>query len=163
MPDTQPTYCNIPEVAGKEGRNLILAVYPVDSAEAIAVGGQQGMTVNKSADTTEVQIKGSTGWKSFMAGQKEWSIDIDGLYIPSDSGQKTVSKKFDKGEYVCLVVKDITKEDEPIDILGGLAIVTDDSKEAPSDDAVTYSNSFQGTGPLVDLMNDPGTDTGSDG
>lgn len=44
-------------------------------------------------------------------------------------------------------------------MFGGLAVITDYPLEAPYDDAMTYSLSFEGMGALLDLLtNKPATD-----
>ena len=45
----------------------------------------------------------------------------------------------------------VTNQKAKTDMFGGLALLTSYPIEAPYDDAVTYTISLQGTGPLVDL------------
>lgn len=139
------------------GKDVILAVWNADGTTLLAVSGQQGLTINRSAEAIEVTSKDNDGWKSKIAGTKEWSIDNDGLYIPSDDCHKALSNAFENGEPVCLkVVNGKTKTG----MFGGLAIITDYPVEAPYDDAMTYSLTFEGVGALVDLLVNPSeTDT----
>lgn len=144
-------YCDFDATTTKAiaGKDILLAVFDATGANLLAISGQQGLTINRSADSIEVSSKDTAGgWKSKIAGMKEWSIDNDGLYVPSDTAHKTLGQAFEKSEPVCIkVINGKTKKG----LFGGLAYVTDYSLEAPYDDAMTYSISLDGNGALVDL------------
>ena len=144
-------YCDFSATAAKAvaGKDILLQIWNKDGSELMAIAGQQGLTINRSADSFDVSTKDTEGgWKSKLPGMKEWSVDNDGLYVASDESHKELGKAFENGDLVCLkVVNNKTKED----MFGGLAAITDYSLEAPFDDAVTYSATFDGTGALVDL------------
>lgn len=144
-----PDYCNYSAAAAAvAGKDILLLVYD-DNDELLAIAGQKSLTINRSADTIEVSSKDTEGgWKSSIAGMKEWSIDTDGLYIASDTSMQKLSKAFNNSDPVCLVVKN-TKTDSYM--FGGQAAITDFPLEAPYDDALTYSVTFSGNGQLVDL------------
>ena len=120
------------------------------------------MTINRSADTIEITSKDTQGgWKAYLAGMKEWSIDNDGLFVPNDESHKILSQAFNSGDPVCIKVVDGKRK---IGMFGGLAVVTDYPIEAPHDDAATYSITLSGMGELIDLSLDPVTpDTMPDG
>ena len=148
-------YCDFVSTAAKAiaGQNVILTVYNLDGSKLLAVSGQQGLTVNRSADSIEITSKDTEGgWKSKIAGPKEWSVDADGLYSTLDESQRVLSAAFENQEPVCLKI--IDKKNKK-GMFGGLAIITDFSLEAPNDDSMTYSLSFEGMGPLKDLTEDP--------
>lgn len=144
-------YCNFDASATKAiaGKDVILAIFDSTGASLLAVSGQRGLTINRSADSIEVSSKDTKGgWKSKIAGMKEWSIDNDGLYVPSDATHKTLSQAFENGDPVCIkIINGKTKTA----MFGGLAYVTDYPLEAPYDDAMTYSIALDGNGALVDL------------
>lgn len=131
------------------GKDIILAVYNADATKLLAISGQQGLTINRSADSIEITSKDTQGgWKSKIAGMKEWSIDNDGLYAPNSESHTLMAMAFDKNEPVCIkVINGKTQTG----MFGGLAVITDYPVEAPYDDAVTYSMSLEGVGALVDL------------
>jgi phage major tail protein, TP901-1 family len=131
------------------GKDILLQIWNADGSELMAIAGQQGLTINRSADSIEVSTKDTEGgWKSKLPGMKEWSIDNDGLYVASDESHKALGVAFNKGELVCVkVINNKTKAD----MFGGLAAITDYSLEAPFDDAMTYSITLDGTGALTDL------------
>ena len=144
-----PDYCNYSSAASAvAGKDILLLVYD-DDDELLAIAGQRSLTINRSADTVEVSSKDTEGgWKSSIAGMKEWSIDTDGLYVASDTSMQKLSKAFQNSDPVCLVVKNIKTDSY---MFGGQAAITDFPLEAPYDDALTYSVTFSGNGQLVDL------------
>lgn len=146
---TLPDYCNLSAAANAvAGKDILLMIYD-DNANLLAVAGQRSLTINRSADQIEVSSKDTEGgWKSSIAGMKEWSIDTDGLYIASDASMTKLSNAFNNSDQVCLVVKNI-KTGRPM--FGGQAAITDFPLEAPYDDALTYSITLSGNGALVDL------------
>lgn len=144
-------YCDFTQGAAKAvaGKDILLAIFDATGENLLAIAGQQGLTINRSADSIEVTSKDTVGgWKSKIQGMKEWSIDNDGLYVASDDSHKTLTKAFNDSELVCLKV---INQKEKKGLFGGLAIVSDYSLEAPYDDAMTYSISLEGNGGLVDL------------
>lgn len=148
-------YCDFTSTAAKAvaGKDILLAVYSADGADLLAISGQQGLTINRSADSIEITSKDTAGgWKSKIAGMKEWSIDNDGLYVPNDQSHSVLSQAFENGDPVCVkVVNGKTK----VGMFGGLAVITDYPLEAPYDDAMTYSLTLEGMGALVDLLVNP--------
>lgn len=144
-------YCDFTSSATKAvaGKDILLCVFDESGTKLLAISGQQGLTINRSADSSEVTSKDTLGgWKAKISGMKEWSIDNDGLYVADSESHKTLGAAFESGDFVCLkVVNNKTKNA----MFGGLAVITDYSLEAPHDDSMTYSASFEGSGPLVDL------------
>lgn len=153
-------YCDFSENSAKAlaGKDLLLAIWNNDGTKILALGGQQSLTINRSADTIEITSKDTDGgWKSYLPGMKEWSIDTGGIYVKDDESHKELSTAFENGDPVCIkVYNNKTKKG----MFGGLACITDYPIEAPYDDSVTYSMTFSGMGKLVDLtVNKPTTDT----
>lgn len=144
--------------AAEAGKNWLLAVWNSDGTKVLAVAGQQSLTINRSADSIEINAKDTEGgWKAKLAGMKEWSIDQDGLFIQSSAAHTALTKAFNDGTPVCIKVYDAKAKKG---LFGGLAVITDYPLEAPYDDAVTYSITLEGVGALVDFSIDtPTTDT----
>ena len=144
-------YCNFDSSTTKAvaGKDIILAVFDATGTDLLAISGQKGLTINRSADSIEVTSKDTQGgWKSKIAGMKEWSVDNDGFYIPSHASHKALGTAFQNIGPVCIkIVNGKTKKS----MFGGLAYVTDYSLEAPFDDGMTYSISLEGNGALVDF------------
>lgn len=151
-------YCDIPPAAATSGGNWLFCVFSADGSKLLALAGQQGLTITRSAETVEVTSKTTAGgWKSQIAGAKEWSMDTNGVYVMGAESHKLLGKLFTDSDLVC--VKIIDKKEKK-SLFGGLACITDYSLEAPYDDAVTYSLSVSGNGPLVDLTADTEADDG---
>ena len=153
-------YCDFSSNAVKAmaGKDILLGIWNADGTAILAIGGQQSLTINRSSDTVEITSKDTDGgWKSYISGLKEWSIDTDGIYVRDDESHKILSIAFDTGDPVCIKVYDNKNKKG---MFGGLAVITDYPIEAPYDDSVTYSLTFTGMGKLVDLtVNKPATDT----
>lgn len=150
-------YCDFSGTATKAvaGKDILLAIFDSTGTDLLAVAGQQGLTINRSKDSIEVTSKDTVGgWKSYIGGMKEWSIENDGLYVGDDASHKALTKAFNEDELVCLKV---INQKEKKALFGGLAIVSDYPIEAPYDDAVTYSITLEGNGPLTDLQDETTT------
>ena len=160
FPDPAPYddggYCDFDAAADiVAGKDILLGVWNADGSKLLAISGQQGLTINRSAETIEVNSKSTEGgWKDSLAGLKEWSIDNDGLWVSSDNAHKALATAFKNGTPVCVKVYNRATNKG---LFGGLAIVTDYPIEAPYDDAVTYSITLQGKGALVDFSIDTPT------
>ena len=64
-------YCDFTSSAAKAvaGKDILLAVFNADGSSLLAISGQQGLTINRSADSIEVTSKDTQGgWKSKLAG-----------------------------------------------------------------------------------------------
>lgn len=149
------SYCdfNANAALAVAGKDILLGVWSADGTKILAVGGQQSLTINRSADTVEITSKDTEGgWKSYIAGMKEWSIETEGIYVKNDESHKILSKAFDEGTPVCVKVYN---NKEKKGMFGGLAVVTDYPLEAPHDDSTTYSMTLSGMGKLVDLSVNP--------
>ena len=147
----QEAYCDFSANAAKAmaGKDLLLAIWNDDGTEILAISGQQSLTINRSADTIEITSKDTDGgWKSYIAGMKEWSIDTDGIFVKNDESHSVLSAAFEAGDPVCIKVYDNKAKKG---MFGGLAVITDYPIEAPYDDSVTYSLTFSGQGKLTDL------------
>lgn len=122
----------------KRGLNVLVSI------GSQKVGGQRGATLNRGSETLDVSNKATEGgWKEFIQGAKEWSIDCDGILIAEDVGFTALETAYLAGNLV-----DIKIGDEAGWGYQGKAIITDFPIEAPYDDALTYSVTFQGTGAL---------------
>lgn len=131
------------------GSQWVLCVFNAEGTSLLAVGGQQSLSISRSADSIDTDSKDTIGnWKSAIAGMKEWSIDVDGVYVPSDAAHTALTKAFNDGDLVCVKIMDQKKKSA---LYGGLAAITDYSLDANYDDAVSYKISLQGNGALTDL------------
>lgn len=145
----QNLYCEFPEAVAKAGKDILLCLFNEDGTKLLAVAGQQGLTINRSADTVDTTSKDTKGgWKSQIQGMKEWSVDSDGAYVMGAESHKLLQKYFQNGDNICIKIID---SKEMKSLFGGLCCLTDYTLEAPYDDAMTYSISLAGNGALIDL------------
>lgn len=115
-------------------------------AEWLLLGGQRSGDVSRKADSIDASHKGSGGWKSTIAGLKEWSIDLETLLMPNEESLTLLEKAFLEGEYVHLKFEYPDKS-----YMTGIASVTELSLNTPHDDVATYKGSLNGVGPLSEL------------
>ena len=109
----------------------------------IVIGGQTGATLNRSAETIDVTDKTNDGYKEYMAGLKEWSVDFDGFVVTEDAGITLLDECFEGRQKVYLEI-----------VMGkrkytGSGYITDYPVEFPLDSAVSYSLTVSGASPLV--------------
>ena len=115
----------------------------------IPVAGQQGMTVNLSADTMDVTDKTSDGWKTYMPGLKEWSIDQDVFYTVGDESNKLLLEAYLGGDTVVVDVL-AGKENEAGAIhFTGEAYITSFPFDFSLDNAASVSMSLSGASALT--------------
>lgn len=117
--------------------------------ELIEVAGQQGMTVNLSADTIDTTDKTSGGWKTAMAGLREWSIDQDVFYTVGDESNKLLLDAYLNREAIVVDVL-AGKESEAGAIhFTGDAYITSFPFDFSLDNAASVSMSLSGASALT--------------
>lgn len=107
------------------------------------VAGQTGGTLERSRETIEATTKDSAT-KEFMVGHKEWSIACEGLYVVGDAGYQALEAAYDAGEFMLVIF-----ELHDGSYYEGLALPTELPIEAPADDLMSWSTTFQGSGDLI--------------
>lgn len=116
----------------------------------VAIGGQKGASLSRSAETIDVSDKTSEGWSESIVGLKSWSIDCEGFVTLGDEGLAEVVKAFDSRSAIEVEIKVGAENGYTYT---GSAIITDFPEEYQQDDAVTYSLSLTGASPLVRTEN----------
>ena len=117
--------------------------------ELIAVAGQQGMTINMSADTMDVTDKTSGGWKTYMPSLKDWSIDQDVFYTVGDESNKLLLDAFVNGDTVIVDVLAGKESEAGAVHFTGEAYITDFPFEFALDNAASVSMSLSGASALT--------------
>jgi len=133
------------------GKDIIALVTDSTGAEVLAIAGQQSLSYNMSANTTQSATKDddTNGWQVSFHGTKSWDASVDGLFSVNDSTHAVVAKALANDDYLCLkICKRVKSENSTTytPIRMGLAIVTSDNFTAGNEDNATYSMAFQGTG-----------------
>lgn len=114
----------------------------------IAVGGQTGASLSRSAETIDVSDKTSGGWTTSMAGMKSWSVDTDGFVCLGDEAMEKLEDHFEKRIPVELEIRVGGTESADGITYTGSAYITDFPLDFAQDSAVTYTLSFAGATPL---------------
>ena len=128
------------------GAEVLLQVK--DGSNLVTVAGQSGTTLNMSADTIDVTDKTSGGWKTSMAGLREWSIDQDVFYTIGDASNKLLMDAFVNREPIEAVIR-IGKNDEADGTtFTGQVYITDFPLDLALDNAVSVSMSLAGASAL---------------
>lgn len=107
------------------------------------IGGQTGATLNRSAETIDVTDKTNDGYKEYMAGLKEWSLDCDGFVIIADGGIDILDECFENREKIYIEVEIAGNK------YSGSGYIVDYPIEMPMDAGVSYSISISGASKLV--------------
>ncbi|MGV2685136.1 phage major tail protein, TP901-1 family [Clostridium perfringens] len=128
------------------GASVILMVKT--EAGVIPIGGQTGASINRNAETIEVTNKVSEGYKEYVGGWKDWSIDCDAFVTLGDEGQTLLEQYFAEGKSIEVSVRIGDDANVKGITYNGMALITSLSTDLAQDNAVTYSLSLQGTGAL---------------
>jgi len=109
------------------------------------VAGQRNANLNVSADNIDVTNKLGDGWAENIASFRSWSIDADGLVVPSDEAYEALESAAMNGTQVTVKLSTGTNGRT----YTGTGYITDFSVGMPYDDATTYTCTITGTGPLT--------------
>lgn len=112
----------------------------------VAVGGQKGASLSRSAETIDVSDKTSGGWSESIMGMKSWSLECEGFVCLGDEGFELLHTAFDNREAIDVEIK-IGGTDGYT--YTGKVVITDFPEDYAQDNAVTYSLSLQGASALV--------------
>lgn len=137
MPDTKR------KIAGAD----VLLKVKKDANEYV-VAGQQGSTLNMSADTIDVTDKTSGGWRTSMAGLKEWSIDNDVFYTIGDESNKLLLDAFVSAETITVTIRVGNDDEVGGTTFEGEAYITDFPMDFAMDNAVSVSMGLSGASAL---------------
>lgn len=110
------------------------------------LGGQRSGDLTRKADSIDASNKTSGGWKSSLAGLREWSIDLESVVILNDAGSQFLEDAFNDGQLVHVKFEYPDKK-----FRTGWAAVTDFSLSTKYDDAATIKGTLSGNGPLSEL------------
>ena len=119
----------------------------VDTAGS-AIASTTDATLNIEMDTPDASTKTSAGWAKVIAGQKSWSIDVDGLATFDYSGGNV-------NELATYLINRTKVNVRFLPNAGsafkGDAYMTSVSVGAPNEDVATISGTFVGDGELEQI------------
>ena len=131
-------------MAQQANLGLDLLIYIGDNP----IGGQRGASYEMSAESIDISTKTTGAWKAKIGGAKEWTAECEGVFFFDEVGFEAAKTAFRAGTPVKLK---FSKRDEPTKGEQGDAIITSIAIDAPYDDAMTYSISFEGAGALESI------------
>ena len=115
-------------------------------------------TLNIGQDSRDISSKSCAGWQEFLEGQRNWTVDVEGLYAWTLSGGSAMTNGADDLFTNRITTRDSfsikfgnTDSDASTDahLYTGTAYVTSISMTGGTEDNATYSVTFQGTGELT--------------
>lgn len=121
-----------------------------DNTGMVAVGGQKGASLSRSAETIDVSDKTSGGWAESIMGLKSWSVDCEGFVVLGDKGYDLLEEAFENRTPVEVEIK-IGEEDGYT--RKGKVVITDFPEDYAQDNAVSFTVSLQGASPLTKVKN----------
>lgn len=96
------------------------------------------------SDDIDVTTRNSAGWKEFLQGLKEWTLEIAQLYVSDDDAIQVLIDSWMNGTPVAIAIKD--DADQGFD---GTGYVKSLRFAQPLTDAVGIPATIRGTGALV--------------
>lgn len=115
-------------------------------------------TLNIGQDSRDISSKSSAGWQEFLEGQRNWTVDVEGLYAFTLAGGGALVNGADDLFTSRITSRDAftikfgnTDTDASTDahLYSGSVYVTSISLTGGTEDNATYSVTFQGTGVLT--------------
>jgi predicted secreted protein len=110
------------------------------------IGEARDATLNISQNEIEATSFDSVGWSEYIPGLKEWSVDIEALYIPTNVAQENLFEALVDG--TTLKIKLLPKTGVGNTGYQGSVFITSWEINPTPDDAVAVAVSFRGTGEL---------------
>lgn len=124
----------------KTGVDVLISVEN-ETGEEQVIGGQRSATLSREIETIDATHKQVAGWAYNIAGQGSWSIETDGTLLEGDEALDILETKFENKEAVKVTFTNPSGKSYT-----GDAILTEYPIEAPMDDVMTYTMTFQGQG-----------------
>lgn len=118
----------------------------------LLLGGQRSGDLTRQADEIDASSKTSSGWKSTIPGLRNWSLDLESVYLAGDKGAKFLEASFFAGKQVHIKFEYPDKS-----YVTGWGSVTECSLSTLHDDVATLSGTISGDGPLSELKSADGT------
>lgn len=143
---TAPAANSAQPVAGKNFKVYVNVGATAEAPTWLELGGQRGGDLTRKADSLDASHKGSGGWKTTIPGLKEWSIDLETIYMPNDEGLQVLEDAFLADQQI-----NVKFEYPNRSYVTGWASIVDLSISAPHDDVATCKGSLVGVGALSEL------------
>ncbi len=125
-----------------------LGVYfgTTDGSETLVASATE-CSISINADARDTTTKDSGGWRELLEGLRSWSVSASYLHAEDDTNNvQDIWTAFNNRSEVYLL---ISTEESGDYRWNGAARIASIEKNAGTEDNVTYSVSFEGTGALV--------------
>lgn len=110
------------------------------------IAGSTNNSLSINGEVIDVTTKDSAGWRELLGGLRSWSMAGEGKF--DDAAAYGFEDLFALIDARTPVTVRFTKDEAGETYYEGDAYVTKLEKAAPMEDAVTFSFSLEGTGPL---------------
>ena len=111
---------------------------------AVGAGRSNTLTINQAPiDTTSDD---SSRWGDFIFGRRDWSVDMENLYIYTDAAQIYLEEHLTAGNPATVALIWTMPDTRTYT---GTAIVTSYSFSRNYEDVITFTATLQGTGAIV--------------
>lgn len=116
-----------------------------------AIAGSTNYTLTFNQGSVDVTSRDDAFQSAYLKGRRDWTIDIDALYVYTDVGTKVLINQANAGLAGATTVAAITVilTTAASVTYTGTANVTSFAMNMPAEEGVTYTCSLQGTGVLT--------------
>lgn len=119
------------------------------TAGSKAIGKARNVDLSMESKMAKTTTRDSGGWAESEPAEKSWSVEVEQLYISTNSGLRTIMAAWMNDTILAVVLTDADGNTHT-----GNAYVKSLKRGEPLDDAVTVQCSLEGTGALVDTILD---------
>ena len=130
--------------AAQNGVSFILQTSPDGGTTWHTIAGAKKATLTRKSNAIDTTTKDDNGDKSMQAGAREWSIAFDQLWVSGDAGQLDIQAAQAAGTSLQAKVQYNGSGNTYV----GTCYVTDIAEDMPDNEAVTFTGTLQGSGPL---------------
>lgn len=122
--------------------NSVSGLATVFTAEAAALGAARNYSFSGSQAMIDATSDDSSRWGEYLVGRRDWTIDIDMLYIYNDVAQIYLEEHWTAATPASLTIVWTMPDGRTY---SGSALLTSYSLTSPYEDVITCSVSLQGT------------------
>ncbi len=139
------------------GKNVLLYI-ATDGTQSsptwTLIGGQRGDDLTQEGEEIDASHKTSGGWKVKLQGLKEWSIDLESVFIMNDTGVAALQSAFRSGTE-CYFKYEYANGSYQT----GYGSIVNFNVKAPHDGVVTVTGKIVGSGAISEVTTPPATTT----
>lgn len=125
---------------------VVSGLVSIFTVEGTALGAARNYTLTLNQATIDATTDDDSRWADNIVGRRDWSIDIDALYVDTDAAQIYLEEHLTAAKPAVVTIVFTTPSSRTY---GGTGIVTSITLTSAYEDAVTYSVSIVGDGAIV--------------